>query len=107
MWYYAIPAILCTITNVLMNLVTSAQLSSRGGVFDEGSSTKVRIWFFFTVAASLCCICGAMWIIIANYGSGTLNPWPGIALMLQTIIVTIAGFLFFFARGKSQGYGAL
>lgn len=58
-------------------------------------------------SATLCCMGGALWVLIANYGSGTPNAWPGVALLLQTILVTVAGFLFFFGRGKGGGYGEL
>ena len=108
MWYFSLPAVFCTITNVLMNLVSSAQLQSRGGVFgDDGGNKKATVWFIITLAGSICCIGGAVWVLAENYGSENLaGPWPGIALLLNTCFVTISGLLFFFGRPKSA-YGQL
>lgn len=106
MWFWALPAIFATVTAVLMNLVTSAQLSSSGGIFDDSSSTKVRVWFFLTLTGSLLCLGGALWILIENY-TGKAAAWPGVALLLQTIIVTAAGLVFFFARGGRSEYAGL
>ena len=39
--YFFIPAIIVTVAMILLNLVSSQQLS--GGTFDEGTSTKVRV----------------------------------------------------------------
>ena len=107
MWYFSLPAVFCTITNVLMNLVSSAQLSSRGGVFgDDGGNKKATVWFIVTLAGSICCIGGAVWVLAENYGSDSPAPWPGISLLLNTCFVTISGLLFFFGRPKNT-YGQL
>ncbi len=107
MWYFSLPAVFCTLTNVLMNLVSSAQLSSRGGVFDDGGNKKATVWFILMLAGSVCCIGGAVWVLAENYGSTSVaGPWPGIALLLNTSFVTISGLLFFFGRPKSS-YGQL
>ena len=100
-WYYALPAVFCSATNILMNLVSATQLSGRSGVFDDGNNKKAVLWFMCMLAGSFCCIGGAIWILAQQYGIGsTGSEWPGIALLLQTIFVTVSGLLFFFGRPK-------
>ena len=106
-WYYVFPAVFATVTNVLMNLVSVSQLSSRSSVFDEGGNKKAVVWFILMLAGSICCIGGAIWVLAVNYGVGSSgSQWPGIALLLCTIFLTISGLLFFFGRPKHQ-YGQL
>merc|ERR1711991_355754 len=104
-WFYALPAIFVTITNVLMNLVNSSQLSARSNVFDDGGSKKATAWFIVMLALSFCCIGGAIWIEIAHYAPYNASQWPGIALLLNTVLITCSGLLFFFGRGKKQYSG--
>ena len=122
MWYYALPAVFCTLTNILMNLVSQNQLTARASVFDEGEGSiselvilnislhffpsaggnrKAVVWFMVMLAGSICCIGGAIWILAEHYGVGsTGTEWPGVSLLLQTVFVTISGLLFFFGRPK-------
>ncbi len=107
-WYYALPAVFCTLTNILMNLVSSAQLQNRGGVFgDDGGNKKATIWFIVMLAGSISCIGGAVWVLAENYGAGSIGTeWPGVSLLLCTCFLTISGLLFFFGRPKGS-YGQL
>ena len=107
MWYYALPAVFCTLTNVLMNLVSAAQLSNRSSVFDDGGNKKAVIWFTVMLAGSVACVGGAVWVLAQYYGAGSIgNEWPGVSLLINTLFVTCSGLLFFFGRPKSI-YGAL
>ncbi len=102
MWYYSLPAVFCSITNVLMNLVSAAQLNSRGGVFDDGGNKKAVVWFILMLAGSIACIGGAIWVLAVNYGAGSVgSEWPGVSLLLNTCLVTVSGLLFFFGRPKN------
>jgi Na+-driven multidrug efflux pump len=108
LWYFSLPAVFCTVTNVLMNLVSAAQLSARGGVYgDDGGNRKATVWFILMLALSFCCVGGAVWVLAEHYPTGSVaGPWPGIALLLNTAFVTISGLLFFFGRPKGS-YGSL
>jgi hypothetical protein len=106
-WYYCLPAIFVTFTNILMNLVNVNQLTNRSSVFDEGGNKKAVVWFMLMLASSIVCIGGAIWILAEYYGVGSKDSeWPGVSLLLQTVFVTTSGLLFFFGRPKSV-YGSI
>lgn len=50
---------------------------------------------------------GAIWVLAEQYGVGSVgSEWPGVSLLLNTILVTISGLLFFFGRPKNA-YGSI
>lgn len=61
MWFYVLPAIFVTLTNVCMNFVEKKQLQiSSSSVFGDSTSgnKKATAWFIFMLAGSMCCIGG-------------------------------------------------
>jgi hypothetical protein len=95
-----VPAILATLSNICINFINPSQLRASSSYFG-GSSEEViyaRIWFYVMLTLSLCSIFGALWIILDHFSPPVPNVWPGIALQLQTVLVTVAGFCFFFGR---------
>jgi hypothetical protein len=60
MWYYALPSVFVTFTNILMNLVERKQITSSSSMFGGGESDNKKsiAWFIFMLAGSICCIGG-------------------------------------------------
>jgi len=75
-----------------MNLAKPAHLNP-----GPSGSRKATIWFTFMLAGSICCIGGASWIEIQDYAP-TASQWPGIALILNTCLITGSALLFFFGK---------
>lgn len=59
MWFYVLPAIFVTLTNVCMNFVEKKQLQSlNSSSFGDSGNKKATAWFIFMLAGSMCCIGG-------------------------------------------------
>jgi hypothetical protein len=43
-----------------------------------------------------------VWIELADYAPHPVSQWTGISLLLNTVLITISGLLFFFARGNKK-----
>jgi hypothetical protein len=102
LWYFAVPAVLTTAGAILVNFIYAHQIRTTSSVrfFDDTDVNLIyaRIWFYVMLTISLCGIFGALWIVLDHF-IAVKDPWPGIALQLQTILVTLSGFCFFFGRG--------
>jgi len=89
-----------------MNFANWDQLKpgSAGAGFDGdddnlGGQRCAVAWFICMFAGCFACIGGSIWIFVQDFGS---HGWPGISLLTQTSVVTVAGLLFFFARGSPK-----
>jgi Uncharacterised protein family (UPF0220) len=100
LWYYLIPAFLTSISAIFINFMDAEQLraASSRSAFSDDNVTQVRFYFYSMLTLGLCGIFGACWILIADYPANASGqgPWPGIAILLQTLSVMIAGLVFFF-----------
>lgn len=102
LWYFSVPAVLTTIGAILVNFIYASQIRKSATSFlDDSSDVNViyaRIWFYVMLTVSLCGIFGALWIVVDHFTADPSQAWPGVALQLQTLLVTASGFCFFFGR---------
>ena len=81
-----------------------SQLTDDG--FSEGNANKVRVWVFFFIAGTFMNIGGAIWVTAAHFGDSSLTtPYPGIGLIVQTVLMFLSGTLFFLGRGQKSSLG--
>ena len=104
LWYFASPAVLVTLSSILVNFIYADQLlgghnASPFGGSGDSDVIHARIWFYIMMTLSLCSVFGALWIVLDHFASpDPVVAWPGVALQLQTVLVAASGFCFFFGR---------
>jgi peptidoglycan biosynthesis protein MviN/MurJ (putative lipid II flippase) len=97
---HLLPAIGITLSMVLLNFVTVNQLV-------EADNAAIKVWVFFWLTLACVCIGGAVWITAREYPAG--ENWPGVSIIIQTVLVFFAGILFFAGKRPfyNKEYGAL
>jgi len=85
---HIIPSLIATLAAILLNFATV-----------EHTITKLaaKIWVFICLTANTICIGAAIYILITAYPPYG-NNYPGVCILLQTVIVMLAGLLFFVGR---------
>ena len=84
---HIVPCIFATLLAVCLNLVSIEQVSK---------SNWVKAWVFACVTGLVLCIGASIFILDTEYPPDA--SYPGIAIMLQTILSFLAAFLFFVGR---------
>jgi len=64
---------------------------------DNVVSARTRVWVFVIISLMIVCQGSTIWIVAAHYDSAP-DAWPGIALILNCLLQSIAGVAFFAAR---------
>lgn len=101
MWYWALPAVFSALTNILMNFVDSSQITFKSS-FSTFEDKRATAWFIVMLSGSFICIGGALWVQIQHYTLTNTSPWPGFSILLNTLLISTAGLLFFFARNRKS-----
>ncbi len=91
MW---LPGLLCMIMIALMALVDISALQGAsddsnmmmGGYTDESTNQKARVLFFVAATFGLAGMSVAIWKMADTYNSSD-DSWPGVALLLQVIVM--------------------
>ena len=89
---YSLPAIFCTLAGIGINMVHREHITDMDGMFNNGAAEKTRAWIFIMVTISFVCIGGSIWVLVNHYNGG---DWPGVALLLNTMLVLFSAVLFF------------
>jgi len=103
-FYYYIPGIVGTLALIMTNLVDLDYMNPYSWAFDEGISTKVKVWLYASFALSFSSIGAALWVMAAVF----LPPhyqgsqWPGIAVMLQNCIIFLASITLLSSRTQKM-----
>lgn len=83
---HILPALVATISAVMMNLVDPNNIGNRG----------VKIWLFFWFAASFGAVLGGIWITAIEYPPN--DNWPGVSIVVMTVLAMMAGLVFLLSR---------
>lgn len=103
-WFHIVPAFGIMISMTALNLVSANQLMDTSG-FYEGTSGPVKLWVFSWFTIGMVCIGTAIWITAVEYP--TKYNWPGVTIILQTMMVFSAGTLFFIGQRPLGGGGGM
>ena len=96
LFVYSLPAVFCTLSGILLNLVSKSDMTETDSLFGQGDvGDKTRLWSFVMLTISFVSIGGAIWVLSEHYPNG---EWPGVALLLNTIFVFFSGIGFFLGR---------
>jgi len=60
-------------------------------------AARTRVWVFLIISLMMVCQGSTIWIAIANYDKAPYS-WPSIALILNCLLQSLSGILFFAAR---------
>ena len=95
------PGLVGMLAFVLMNMMAPKDLSNEDSMLDERDLTLNRAWFFFSVIIMFVSLTLAIIFHLNPYSHKNGYPsYPGIAMLLQSILIGVSSFIFFFARGK-------
>ena len=98
---HLIPALGATFAVLFFNFVSANQLNSE-------YNTGIKMWLFLWFTVACVSIGGAIWITAAEYPPE--DNWPGVSIIICTLLVFFAGILFFIGRKNIHGgnaYGSL
>lgn len=91
-WFHIIPVLGMTISMLAINMVSLDSLDD----WDHGGPLKCWLFTWLTLAMTFVMI--AVWITAVEYPKG--YNWPGVAIILHTVLVGISGALFLLGRKK-------
>jgi hypothetical protein len=110
-WYFYLPGFITSFVLIMMNLVSLNDLHPFALVFSEDISYKVRAWLFVAFALGFGSLGASIWMCVDSYGHEPGDRvWPGVALVLQNVIILFSSVLLLFARKVSEedeGYGGM
>jgi len=86
-WFHIFPGFVIMFAMFAINMVSPNRIEQSGAV---------KLWLFLWFAIAMTCIGVAIWITSVEYPPN--YNWPGVAIILQTIIIFITGVLFFASR---------
>lgn len=87
---HILPPLFATGAAVMLNLVT---------IEEAEENTKVKIWIFFWVTVQTVCVGSSIFILSTEYPMD--DNYAGITIMLNTVFIMFAAFLFFVGRKQA------
>lgn len=84
---HILPPLFSTAAAVCINLVS---------IDNVAESIPTKIWLFVWVTVQCICIGASVFILSTDYPIEA--PYPGVAILLQTILCMVATFLFFVGK---------
>ena len=85
---HILPPLCVTIAAIMTNLVSVSHVAE---------NTQVKVWLFIWFTVGCICVGSSIWILIREYPP-PLDQYPGVSILVQTILTLFAGFLFFIGR---------
>lgn len=84
---HILPPLIATIASVLINFVSVNKVAE---------NLKAKIWLFLMVTIQCICIGTSIFILSTQYS--ITDNYAGVSILIQTILVMIASFLFFIGQ---------
>lgn len=91
---WAVPGLLISVAVIALNLGVSPS-----SVIQHW---EARLWAFCCLTLAFLGIGLALWILVADEHIGGGANWASISILLQTMLVMVAGILFFVRDGTSK-----
>eukprot|EP00755_Sulcionema_specki_P021865 Sspe_Gene.75131::Locus_46948_Transcript_1_1_Confidence_1.000_Length_638::g.75131::m.75131 len=98
------PGLVGFVAFFMTNLITPQHLQTGSGLdLEENQVNMNKAWFFFSVLVSFTSVILSIWMMIENFSGGSgKKGYPGIALLLQTLLLMMSSAVFFWARGQKK-----
>ena len=90
---HIIPPLMVTLAAVMIQFVSVTDVKL----------VAVKVWLFIWLTTLCICIGTAIWMTIRDYPDPTQN-YPGVSMIIQTILVSFAALLLFIGRRPLSGH---
>jgi 4-amino-4-deoxy-L-arabinose transferase-like glycosyltransferase len=88
---HILPSLFATLAAICVNLVTVKIVAEHTGG---------KVWLFFWITVQCICVGAAIFILSTEYPVDA--NYPGVSMLLQTILCMMASFVFFAGRSKTS-----
>lgn len=91
-----------TLSFVIVNSISNSQLRDEG--YDTVNPRAAKACLLIGFILGFSALTGSVWILISEYGSGKENMpvYPGVALLIQNILIFLGSLTFKFGRVEEQ-----
>jgi len=90
-----------TVSFIIVNSISNSQLRDEGYGGSNPRAAKACLLLGFILGFTA--LTGSVWILISEYASGKYaNPYPGVALLLQNILIFLGSLIFKFGRIEGE-----
>eukprot|EP01112_Ceratiomyxa_fruticulosa_P017325 TRINITY_DN537_c0_g1_i3.p1 TRINITY_DN537_c0_g1~~TRINITY_DN537_c0_g1_i3.p1 ORF type:complete len:147 (-),score=18.67 TRINITY_DN537_c0_g1_i3:109-549(-) len=107
-WLFYMPGFIATFGLIMQNIVNYEGL--RGDSFLSGNySAQIRAWLLVSFLVSFGSIAAAIWIMIAKWlpPHNSETQWPGVAMVVQAVVIFISSLLLVWGKNLNPGYSAI
>lgn len=90
-----------TLSFIIVNSISNSQLRDDG--YDSVNPRAAKGCLLLGFILGFSALTGSIWVLISEFGGGTYpNPWPGIALLIQNVLIFLGSLTFKFGRVEDQ-----
>ncbi|KAJ9459559.1 Transmembrane protein 50-like protein [Diplonema papillatum] len=93
-----IPGLLSTLGLIGVNMLNPADLRE-DGLGGDDEVTRAKVFFFISWLFIFGGLVAAVWICLSDYSQeSTSSNYPGVAIIMQTVVITFASVVFWMRR---------
>uniref|UniRef100_A0A6G1S775 Transmembrane protein 50A n=1 Tax=Aceria tosichella TaxID=561515 RepID=A0A6G1S775_9ACAR len=90
-----------TLSFIIVNSISNSQLRDEG--FDTVNPRAAKACLLVGFILGFSALTGSVWVLISEYASSKhTNAYPGVALLLQNILIFLGSLIFKFGRTEDQ-----
>lgn len=90
-----------TLSFIIVNSISNSQLREDG--FDSVNPRAAKGCLLIGFILGFSALTGSVWILISEYGSGKYEQsYPGVALLIQNVLIFLGSLTFKFGRVEDQ-----
>jgi len=103
-WYHYVPGVISTVALIMINLPSWGDIN--GSMFNEGSSTKARVWLLISFIIAFAAIIASLWLAITHWFMAKPDSqWGGIALILNNVLIFVGSLLYRYSKPSGDDLG--
>ena len=91
-WIHILPPVGATVGFIALNVITLDVMTAHAAA---------RVWAFASLTLLGVSIGGAIWITTSEYPAD--DNWPGVAIIVQALLLLVGAILFFIGRSTHLG----
>lgn len=89
-----------TISFFMVNAVKNSHINENS---DESGARIAKIWLLIGFIMGFASVMAAVWIMIEDYiNNKDKNNWPGVALLLQNVLILVGSLVYKFGRNEED-----